>query len=80
MFQNSSAIRIYSLTSQEQVYEFDIEYGGEVGAASYLPKIEITAIDNRYILTVVNQSEFEDDSNTIKVYELKIWYFDDMIK
>ena len=39
VFQNSSAIRIYSLISQEQVYEFSLEDFTEVGVASYLPKI-----------------------------------------
>ena len=38
-FQNSSAIRIYSLRSGEAIYEVSSDYLGEAGAAGYLPKI-----------------------------------------
>jgi len=38
-FQNSSAIRIYSLKSGEAIYEVSTDYLGEAGVAGYLPKI-----------------------------------------
>lgn len=38
-FQNSSALRIYSLKSGEAIYEIAPDYLGEVGVAGYLPKM-----------------------------------------
>ena len=56
VFQNSSVIRIYSLISQEQVYELSSDYIGEVGVSSYLPKIEVICHSNKYSLVVISQS------------------------
>lgn len=49
------AIRIYSLMTQEQVYEWGIEeYEGQVGASGgYMPKLDILYIDGKYVLAVV---------------------------
>ena len=38
-FQNSSAVRIYSLRTGEAIYEISSDYLGEVGVAGYLPKV-----------------------------------------
>lgn len=54
VFQNSSSIRIFSLTTQEQVYEYALEYTGEVGASVYLPKVDVLWINAKYVLIVVS--------------------------
>ena len=38
-FQNSSAIRVYSLKAGDAIYEISSDYLGEVGVAGYLPKL-----------------------------------------
>lgn len=44
-FQNSSAIRIYSLKKGDVVFEVESDYMGEVGVAGYLPKVEIAYVN-----------------------------------
>jgi hypothetical protein len=57
-FQNSSAIRIYSLKSGDAIFEICSDYLGEVGVAGYIPKVEITELNGAYCIIVINQSEF----------------------
>jgi hypothetical protein len=57
-FQNSSAIKIYSLLSQLLIYEIESDYSGEVGVGGYMPKLEITYFNDKYVLALVIQSEF----------------------
>ncbi len=71
-FQNSSVIKIYSLLSQSLVYEVESDYSGEVGVGGYMPKLEITFFDGKYILSLIIQAEFPDDKNTLKLFELKL--------
>lgn len=68
-FQNSSAVRIYSLRSGEAVCEVAGDYLGEVGVAGYLPKVEIARVGSDYVVLLVNQSEF-DTANTLRLYRL----------
>jgi hypothetical protein len=56
-----NTIKIYSLMTQEQVYEWGAEdYGGEVVGASgsYMPKLEIVWIRGKYVLIVVQEGLF----------------------
>ncbi len=39
VFQNSSALRVYSLKKGQIIYEVDNDYQGEVGVAGYMPKV-----------------------------------------
>ena len=53
-----SAIRIYSLMTQEQVYEWGLdEYGGEVGASGgHMPTLEIMCLqEGKYVVVVVEE-------------------------
>ena len=71
VFQNSSALRIYSLKSGEAVFEVGSDYLGEAGVAGYLPKIDIAFVNGQYWILVINQSEF-DAGNTVRVYQLTL--------
>lgn len=56
-----NTIKIYSLMTQEQVYEWGAEdYGGEVVGASgsYMPKLEVVWIRGKYVLIVVQEGLF----------------------
>lgn len=69
-FQNSAAIRIYRMSSEELVYELESDYSGDAGVAGYMPRMDIAYVGGHYVLVIVSQAEFAGDANKIKMYRL----------